>query len=410
MVLCYINAMDDYIRRDIEKEIKEYVEQFSAVSLTGPRQSGKTTTLKRLFKGTHGYVSLDKMSDRRLALEDTELFVERLPEKVIIDEAQYAPDLFSYLKIKIDENPRIKGRYILTGSQNFLLMKSFTETLAGRIGILHMPLLSSPELKSMVKGNHTTDFFEKACLTGTYPEPILGVKDISKWYEGYLQIYIERDVRTLYNVGSLREFDKFLRLLAGRPGQILNMSSFATDVGVTIPTIKSWISILEASGIIYILYPYHANIRTRLVKSPKIYFMDTGLVCHLNSVTSSSGLYKHSMFGQIFENYALMEAVKLFSALGKREMFSFFRADKGIEIDLIVEIGDHIIPFEFKASMNFEKKWAFGIESLIDGKIKHKVEPGYIVCLNDKVLSLSKNTKTMGVFEMLDVLKSYLKK
>lgn len=402
--------MDKYIKRDIEKEIKEYAEQFSAVSLTGPRQSGKTTTLKRLFSDSHGYVSLDNMSERRMAQEETELFVNKLPEKVIIDEAQYAPDLFSYLKIKIDDNPRKKGRYILTGSQNFLLMKNFTETLAGRIGILHMPLLSSPELKSTVKGIQTAAFFEKACLTGTYPEPMLGVKDISKWYESYIQIYIERDVRTLYNVGSLREFDKFLRLLAGRPGQLLNMSSFATDIGVTIPTIKNWISILEASGIIYILYPYHANIRTRLVKSPKIYFTDTGLVCHLNNIANSSVLYKHSMFGQIFENYGVMEAVKLFTSSGKREMFSFFRADKGIEIDLIAETGDNIIPFEFKASMNFEKKWAAGIETLIDGKIKHKVEPGYIVCLNDKIMALSKNTKTMGIFGMLDVLENYLKK
>ncbi len=402
--------MDKYIKRDIEKEIKQSLKQFSAVSLTGPRQSGKTTTLKKLFSRSHAYYSLDNTAERRMAQEEPALYIKQMPEKVIIDEIQYAPDLLSFIKMEIDDNPRKKGRFLLTGSQNFLMMKNFTETLAGRMCVLHMPLLSSDELRPTIPGGKTSDYFEKACINGTYPEPYLGVKSISRWYESYLQLYIERDVRTLYNIGNLREFDKFLRLLAARPGQLLNMNSFASDVGVTVPTIKNWLSIMNASGIIYVLHPYYANIRTRLVKRPKIYFADTGLVCHLNNISSSGALYRHPMLGQIFENYCIMEAAKLFASRGKKELFSFFRAEKSTEVDLLIEYGDKILPFEFKASMSHDPKWAAGIKSLISGKIKNKVEPGIVINLSDKDMMLSDNVKAAGLFRMIDTLKSHLKK
>lgn len=398
--------MGTYIKREIEKEIKEYLKQFSAVALTGPRQSGKTTTLKKLFKKNFSYFSLDNIADRRIAQEDPALFIKNAGKNAIIDEIQYAPELLSYIKIEIDNNPRKKGRYILTGSQNFLMMKNFSESLVGRMGILYMPLLSVQEMKPLISSNKTSDFFQRACLSGTYPEPNLGIKSISKWYESYLQLYIERDVRTLFNIGNLRDFDKFLRLLAGRPGQILNMSSFASDIGVSVPTIKSWLSILEGSGIIYILYPYYENIRTRLVKSPKIYFCDIGLVCHLNNITDTKILYRHHLLGQIFENFCIMEAVKLFRARGKMEIFTFFKADKGVEVDLLIEYNGKIIPFEFKASMSPELRWATGIESLIAGKIKRKVLPGIVVNLRDEKILLSKNVKATGIFGIIDELKN----
>jgi len=397
--------MEKYIKREIEQGIKGFSEQFSAVAVIGPRQSGKTTTLKKMFAKSHAYYSLDNTAYRRMAAEDPALFIKDFPERVIIDEIQYAPDLLSFIKMEIDENPRKKGRFILTGSQNFLMMKSFTETLAGRMGVLRMPLLSVSELKTELPHGSTADFFERACLTGTYPEPALGVKSITNWYESYLQLYIERDVRTLYNIGNLADFDRFVRILSGRPGQLLNMSALASDTGVTVPTVKSWLSILEASGIIYILRPYYSNTRTRLVKSPKVYFTDIGLVCSLNNITDKVVLYRHSMLGQIFENFCVMEAVKVFASGGRREIFSFFRADKGVEVDLLAECAGEIIPIEFKASMEYTPKWATGIEAVIKGKIKQKARRGYVISLRDDAMQIAPNTKAAGIFCMIDLFK-----
>lgn len=406
--------MNKYIKRDIEDQVRKYTESFPVVSITGPRQCGKTTALREIFGSEYAYVSLDDADQRRLAINDPALFVKKLPEKVIIDELQYAPDLMSYIKIEVDEaryaGREIKGRYIITGSQNFLLMKSFTETLAGRVGVLHMNTLSAGEVNGFTGLDSTRRLFEFACLRGSYPQLIADSKvDLQGWYESYLTTYIDRDVRSLYNVGDLETYDKFIRILASRPGHLLNMAALSNDCGTSANTIKKWLSILEASGIIFFLHPYHANIRTRLVKTPKIYFYDTGLVCRVNNIRTEKDIYSHAMTGLIFENYCVSEARKLLlNAASYRGVMYFYRADKGPEIDLVVELNGKFHLFEIKAGINIGYESAKNIELVIAKKRKIDPATAHVVTLEDnpQMPYITQNVKKTGLFGMLEILKS----
>jgi predicted AAA+ superfamily ATPase len=402
-----------YIKRDIEKLVKQYIPSFPAVSLTGPRQCGKTTALRSILGKEYAYISLDDTRQRAMAIKDPALFVKKLPEKVIIDELQYAPNVMSYLKIEIDEarysGRKINGRFVITGSQNFLLMKSFTESLAGRIGVLHMNTLSAEEITRFTGINSTRQLFELACSRGTYPEPISDNNvDIQGWYESYLTTYIDRDVRSLYNIGDLDTYDKFMRILASRPGQILNMSTLSNDCGVSASTVKRWLSILETSGIIFFLYPYHANVRTRLVKTPKVYFYDTGFVCRVNNIRTAEDIYGHSMVGHIFENYCVSEArKKLINTSFYKSSMYFYRADKGPEIDLMVQEKEKFHLFEFKVGINIGQEAAKNIEMVTAKNKKIICSTAHVVTLEDnaRVLHLTQNVKRTGLFGMLDILK-----
>ena len=398
--------MKTYIKRTLENRIKEYVKSFPAVSLTGPRQSGKTTCLKHIFGVEYGYVSLDTLKNREIAIKDPDLFVKNLPEKVIIDELQYAPDVMSYLKIEIDNDRDRRGRYILTGSQNFLLMKSFSESLAGRIGILRMYPLCANEIAAYKGLNTTKDLFEFSALSGTYPETTVK-KDmlLEAWYEGYISTYLERDVRNLYDIGNLLTFERFISILAVRPGQLLNMNSMASDLSVSVNTVKKWLSILEASGIIFILPPYHANIRTRLVKTPKVYFYDTGLICYYNNIKNSGELYKHALLGNIFENYCIAEAVKHLNNTGVRKsLCSFFRTSDGTEIDFVVEAKDGLKLYEIKASMLVHMDAARNIELFTSNKKSIPISSALVVSLKDDDSVLTRNSRLTGLFGMLKSL------
>ncbi|MBN2754323.1 MAG: ATP-binding protein [Candidatus Goldbacteria bacterium] len=405
--------MKTYIKRDIESRIKKYINAFPAVSLTGPRQCGKTTVLREVLGKEYAYVSLDDTRQRAMAINDPALFVKKLPEKVIIDELQYAPAVMSYIKIEIDnaryDEREIKGRFVITGSQNFLLMKSFTESLAGRVGILHMNTLSSGELAVFTGADSTRLLFEFACTRGTYPEPVLDkTMDIPGWYESYLTTYIDRDVRSLYNVGNLETYDKFIRILASRPGQLLNMAAVSNDCGVSASTIKKWLSILEASGIIFYLHPYHANVRTRLVKTPKIYFYDTGLVCRVNNIRTENDIYSHAMAGQIFENYCVSEAKKkLLNTSFYKSNMHFYRADKGPEIDLLVEEKGKFHLFEFKSGINVGSESAKNIELVIAKNKKVAWSTAHVVTLGDgaQMSHITQNVKITGLIGMLEILK-----
>ncbi|MCX7726574.1 MAG: ATP-binding protein, partial [Chitinispirillaceae bacterium] len=369
-----------YIKREIERVLRKYVKNFPAVSIIGPRQTGKTTLLKKIYGSTYNFISLDNLSIRNLAISDPKTFIETYKPPLIIDEVQYAPQLFPYMKIKIDENRVKKGQYLLTGSQNFLLMKSVTETLAGRIGILSLLPLSFEEISSFVDNHSLPLTFEKFCTIGTYPQLWSeNIKEIYGWYESYIQTYIERDIKTLYNIGNILSFATFFRILASRCGQILNMNSLATDVGVTIPTIKNWISILEASGTIYLLYPYYANIRTRLIKSPKVYFLDNGLVCHINNIDTKEKLFKSPMLGYLFENFIISEVVKKLRNKGIRERIFFFRSSKGVEIDLVIEKNiNNFILIEIKAGKMISKEMASPIETARKINKNFEKSEGYI--------------------------------
>ena len=284
-------------------------------------------------------------------------------------------------------------------------MKSFTETLAGRIGILSLPPLAYDELASVTGLSTSIDLFEKACLLGSFPQLYIEkIGRLSGWYAGYLQTYIERDVKTLYNVGNLLAFTSFLRILASRCGQILNMSAISSDIAVSVPTIKNWISILETSGIIYLLYPYHANIRTRLTKSPKVYFIDTGLVCYMNHITEKSQLFGNTALGYLFENYCIMEIVKKYRNRGERERIFFFRTTKGIEVDLVVEDKNGYTLIEMKAGMKIDTSKAEPIKTAVHLNKNFAKSKGYLLSLNDENLVFGENLELIGLKDLLDRL------
>lgn len=396
---------NEYIKRDLESLVKDYASDFSVVSLTGPRQSGKTTLLRHVFGKKYNYATLDDFGTREMAVKDPRMFLETWKAPLIIDEAQYAPALFSQIKVKVDDNPRQKGMYLITGSQQFLLMKSFTETLAGRIGILSLPPLSYNELSSFTGLSASIDLFEKACLVGSFPQLYIEkIGRLSGWYGGYLQTYIERDVKTLYNVGNLLAFNSFLRILASRCGQVLNMSAISSDIAVSVPTIKNWISILETSGIIYLLYPYHASIRTRLTKMPKVYFVDTGLVCYMNHVTEKNQLFGNTALGYLFENYCIMEIIKKYRNRGERERIFFFRTTKGVEVDLIVEDKNGYTMIEMKSGMKIDVSKVEPIKTAVRLNKNFAQSKGYLLTLADDKFVLGENIESIGLKDLLDKL------
>ncbi len=293
-----------YITRQIEPRIKKYASQFPAVLLTGPRQSGKSTTLKKIFGRTHKIISFDDPLLRERSLTDPHLFLENLPDRVVFDEIQYAPQILSYLKINIDRRRQERGIYILTGSQQFSLMKGLTETLAGRVGVLTLLPFNYQEIQTVQRKSEP--LFINACLRGSFPEIVAHPKiDASAWYSSYLTTYLERDIRSIYNIGSLREFQRFMQLLASRCSQILNLSNLANDLGVAVNTVKNWISVLEASQIIYLLSPYYQNMGKRISRNPKVYFLDCGLVCYLTGIATKGHLLNGPMAGALFENYCI---------------------------------------------------------------------------------------------------------
>jgi len=399
--------MNNYIKRTIEKRIISLAVQFPVVALTGPRQTGKTTTLKHIFGKTHKYVSLDNTSDRRLASNEPELFLDRAGDKAIIDEIQYAPELLSHIKIRADNDPDRKGVYILTGSQQFLLMKGFSETLAGRIGLAGMLPLSLNEIPDST-GKNSSDYLN-ACVKGGYPRLYTDKAIIlNDWYETYLNTYVERDVKSLYNVGNTGEFDAMLRILASRTGQLLNMSSLASDTGVAVNTVKRWLSILEASNIIYFLRPYHRNLRTRMVKSPKVYFTDTGLVCYLNGISGIDMLLKSHLAGFLFENFCIMETVKWFKNNGINRELSFFRTAKGVEIDLLISDAEGLIPVEIKSSRKNTGNFA-AIKAAAGFMQGTAMLGGYIVNLSDEIYEAGHGNIVAGLMQYLDAIGKRIK-
>lgn len=344
----------NYIHRDIEPVIKSLARQFPAVVITGPRQAGKSTLLQKLFGKTHTYTALDDPITREEALADPRMFLESLGAKAIIDEIQYAPHLLSYLKIAIDQDRDKRGRFILTGSQQFTMMKEIGETLAGRIGIAELLPFSLSEMKKALGKEpfqKPEDYFLKASLTGSFPEIVTRPRfKRDSWYGAYLQTYLERDIRSLYNIGSLREFQAFLKLLATRVGQMLNLNSLSADVGVTVNTLKQWISILEASRMIYLLPPFYNNLGKRIVKSPKVYFMDNGLLCYLLSIQHQDFLLKSPIAGPLFESFVIQEVVKTFLNRGLRPPLYYIRTHNGVEVDLLIEKNHFLYPVEIKIS------------------------------------------------------------
>lgn len=333
------------IARLLGHPIKEAASSFPVIGIIGPRQSGKTTLAKQLFP-KYDYVNLEQLDTRRFAQEDPRGFLSRYNNQVILDEVQRAPDLFSYLQVHVD-NRNKNGQFILTGSQHFLMMESITQTLAGRIGLFNLYPFSYEELKK--EGIQEPDI-QAQILKGGYPRLYDQKVPLSLWFSSYIQTYLDRDVSLLSQIENLSAFEKFVHLVAGRTGQLLNLSSLGGEVGVTHNTIKSWISLLQTSGIIFLLQPYYANISKRLNKTPKLYFIDSGLACHLLKINTKNQLLTHPLYGSLFETFVVSEFMKFGANRGKSQNMYFWRDQQGTEADIITIKGNNAGLYEIKSA------------------------------------------------------------
>lgn len=342
--------MTQNIHRFISSKIKEALKYFPVLLVTGPRQSGKTHLCKHLFPD-YEYVNLEDLSSRAFAVADPERFLQQHGNPLIIDEAQNVPDLLSAIQVRVDNNPKL--RYIITGSCNFTLMRTITQSLAGRVAMFTLLPLSLREISSLVE-SHT---IEDILFQGQYPGVIAGEIPPQFFYYNYYRTYVERDVRQLMNVKNILNFDKFVHLLATRAGSELNCSSMAKEVGVASTTIKDWLSILDTSYITFNISPYYANIGKRLTKMPKVYFHDTGLLCYLLGIEQPSQLVKHPLRGAIFENLAISEMMKQQFNLTRDPNLYFYRESAGKEVDAVLSVGGRLHLYEIKAASTFKTEF-----------------------------------------------------
>ncbi len=335
------------IKRTLENKLKTLATQFAAVSVTGPRQSGKTTLVKKTFPN-YEYFNFEDPNTRSIFRADPHNFLKKFmgASGIILDEPQNVPELFSYLQIYIDEYHK-PGHFIITGSQNFLLNESISQSLAGRVAILNLLPLS---IRELTQANAIPPSIDETLFKGFYPELYKKEISIVDWYGSYINTYLERDVRQIKNVTNLDRFSYFMRLCAGRNGQILNLSSISDDLGISVTAVRQWLSVLQACYIIFLLEPYHKDFRKRLIKSPKIFFYDPGIVCSLLGLTNSDQLFANYMRGNIFESMIVSDFVKQQLNHGIRPSCYYWRDKSDFEIDCIVEQGGNITPIEIKAS------------------------------------------------------------
>jgi uncharacterized protein len=345
------------VERELAKTILSVKDKLPVSVITGPRQSGKTTLVKALFP-EYNYVNLEFPDTRAQVIDDPRLFLTTHERGLVIDEVQRVPELFSYIQGIADETGK-NGRFILTGSQNFLLLEQISQTLAGRAALFYLLPFSLSEIAS---GFPLTDNFNSYAFTGTYPRIHDQHLQPSDWYPWYISSYIERDVRQIENVKDLNKFQTFLKLCAGRVGQLFNASAIANELGVNYKTIQSWLSILEASFIIFLLPPFYKNFNKRLTKSPKIYFYDTGLICSLLGIRSAEELHFHYLKGEIFESLIISEIKKLLVNSNSHAGLYFWRDSAGHEIDCIMETGSKVIAMEIKSSTTMNTDFFNGLQ------------------------------------------------
>jgi len=358
-----------YQHREIEKKLIEYIHHFPVTGLTGPRQSGKSTLLLHTLKD-YRYVTFDDYRIVNFFYQDPQKFMATYANKVIFDEVQKAPELFNYIKIAVDQDRSTVGKFIITGSSQFSFIKGLSETLAGRIGLLSLLPYQFSELPKK---------HDKNCIfQGTYPELVSKNYHLFQdWMSAYLETYLQKDIASLAQIGDMRDFRRLLHLLAINTSQQLNLSRYANDLGVDVKTIKRWISLLEASYIIFLLPPFYENFGKRIVKSPKIYFYDTGLVSFLTGIDSEEAFEKGPMAGSIFENYIVSEILK--KELHRKtfaELF-YFRTSNGEEIDLIVDRKNTREWIEIKNSYTFHPRMMQLVEKIVD--FEDKRNKGYLL-------------------------------
>lgn len=401
-----------YIKRLAESVIKKQEKMFKTILVTGARQVGKTTMLKNV-KPDIPYITLDDKILNQEAIEDPALFLKSNKPPIIIDEIQYAPDLLRNIKMIVDESEE-KARFYLTGSQQFHLMKDISESLAGRVGILNLLGLSLREIininfnepfiptttyldkrekhKTKISYDELWNIIYKGSMPALYEEEL----DVEMYYAMYVSTYIERDVRSLTQVGDTLKFLKFMTALASRMGQLLNLNSIANEVGITITTAQRWLSILISSNIVYLLEPYYNNIMKRAVKTPKIYFLDTGLGAYLTKWKNAQVLETGTMSGNFFENFVIVEIIKSYYNSGElRPPVYFYRDKEKQEIDLVIEQNGKLHPIEIKKTANPTKDMMKNFKVL--EKVK-EVGEGAIICMYDNILNLDEKNKVIPYY------------
>jgi hypothetical protein len=351
------------IQRELAAELAQAAQQLPVIGILGPRQSGKTTLAREVFK-SHTYVSLENVTERMLAERDPQAFMQRYVTNdagVIIDEFHYVPQLLSYVQLFVDEK-KVKGYFILTGSQNFLASQAISQSLAGRIGIFTLLPLTIKELQ---RAEQLPEQVDELLLQGSYPRIYAEKVSPQLHYASYVFTYLEKDVRQLVQIKDMSTFRRFLQLCAARIGQAINISALAVDCGITQTTAKAWLSVLEASYIIFLLSPYYKNYTKRLVKTPKLYFYDTGLACSLLGLESPAMLQTSYLKGALFECLVVSELCKRYYNKGRSPRLYFWRDNHGHEVDVIVDKGGEPVPIEIKASSTYSKSFLSGVDTFL---------------------------------------------
>lgn len=387
-------------KRTMAKVILQVSDSFPVLLVTGPRQVGKTTLLEMCASENMKYVTLDDLDVRSLAQTDPGLFIQTYTPPLIIDEIQYAPELFSYIKIVVDRE-RKNGMFWLTGSQKFHLMKGITESLAGRVAVLDLLGLSNAEISEMGEESKTflpsnrmqpgksidvIEVFQKIWL-GSFPRVIDNPDARDIFYRSYVQTYIQRDVKDILNITDEMAFHKFLGATAARTGQLLNYADLARDVDIDNKTVKAWLSVLEASGLVYMLYPYHTNVTKRIIKTPKLYFLDTGLCAYLTKWTSAEALEAGAMSGAIFETYVISEILKSYWHNGQEANFYFYRDTDQKEVDLLIEANNMLYPVEIKKTATPSRTATKNFNVL--HRLNKEIGDGAVICLTEKSIPIS---------------------
>lgn len=398
-----------YLLRAIEPVLRRAARQFPVVVLTGPRQAGKTTVLKRLFGEEYRYVSVELPDVQAAAREDPRGFLASYPPPVILDEIQHAPQLLPYIKERVDADRHRAGAYLLTGSQNLLMLQQVTESLPGRAALLRLLPLSLREARGQLEAPlpwelpgapRSTPLAQPpstplahrelwaALVRGGYPELVAQPgRLLDLWHASYVQTYLERDVRLVRQVGDLSQFQSFLRLLAARSGQLLHLSGLARDLGVALNTVKAWLSVLEATYQIVVLRPYFANVGKRMVKTPKVYFTDTGTLCYLCGLRDPAHAAAGPLAGAILETAVLAEIVKTLIHRGEEPRVYFWRTAAGMEVDFVVEAGDRLVPLEVKLSGTPRPGMASAVKTL-RRDLGRRAGPGFVIHPGDVRLPL----------------------